>query len=156
MLYFQIRAALEACTLDGTTRRKGEKYDSSVLRGVFLCLGCLFVVFGGIGVVLPLVPTTPFLLLAAACFARSSKRFYDWLLGNRVFGPTIRDWQESGSVALRTKVVAIVLLFLTLGSSVVFFVPLWPVKGMLVAIGVWVIWFLARLPTAASDGDTPD
>ena len=142
--------------MDGTTRSEEEKCGSPIVRGMFFCLGCLFVGLGGIGVVLPLVPTTPFLLLAAACFARSSRRFYDWLLGNRVFGPTIRQWQESRSVALRTKVVAIALLVLTLGSSVVFFVPLWPVKGVLVAIGVWVIWFLVRLPTTAGGEDAQD
>ena len=131
------------------TEKQGQ-YGSRPLRVLFFCLGCLFVGLGAIGVLLPLIPTTPFLLLAAACYARSSKRFYDWLLANRIFGPTIRQWQESGSVAFKTKVVAIVLLVMTLGSSVVFFVPLWPVKGLLVAIGAWVIYFLVRLPTAPS------
>lgn len=125
-----------------------EQYGSRPARVMFFCLGCLFVGLATVGVLLPLIPTTPFLLLAAACYARSSKRFYDWLLANRIFGPTIRQWQETRSVALRTKVVAIIMLVLTLGSSVVFFVPLWPVKILLVAIGVWVIYFLLRLPTA--------
>ena len=111
---------------------------------------------GGIGVVLPLVPTTPFLLLAAACFARSYRRFYVWLLDNRIFGPTAQQWQESRSIALRTKVLAVTLLVLTLGSSVVFFVPLWPVKVVLAAIGFWVIWFLVRLPTITGGEGAPD
>ena len=125
-------------------------HSSWVMRGIFFCLGCFFVGLGAVGLLLPLIPTTPFLLLAAACYARSSRRFYDWLLANRVFGPTIRQWQESRSVALRTKIVAISLLVLTLGSSVVVFVPLWPVKVLLVAIGAWVIYFLVCLPTAPS------
>jgi uncharacterized membrane protein YbaN (DUF454 family) len=129
-------------------------YGSRPVQAVFFCLGCLFVGLATVGVVLPLIPTTPFLLLAAACYARSSKRFYDWLLTNRIFGPTIRQWQESGSVAMGTKVVAIVLLVLTLGSSVVFFVPLWSVKILLVAVGIWVIYFLLRLPTAPSGSDS--
>ena len=104
---------------------------------------------GAIGVVLPLVPTTPFLLLGRLVFARSHRRFYVWLLDNRIFGPTARQWQEYRSIALRTKVLAVTLLVLTLGPSVVFFVPLWPVKVVLVAIGVSVIWFLVRLPTTA-------
>ena len=124
-------------------------YGPRWMRVMFFCLGSIFVGLGAIGVVLPLVPTTPFLLLAAACYARSSKRFYDWLLGNKVFGPTIRQWQENRSVALRTKVVAIVMLMITLGSSIIFFVPLWPVKILLAAIGIWVVQFLIRLPTAA-------
>ena len=133
--------------------REGQ-YGSRTVQAVFFCLGCLFVGLATVGVVLPLIPTTPFLLLAAACYARSSKRFYDWLLTNRIFGPTIRQWQESGSVAMGTKVVAIVLLVLTLGSSVVFFVPLWSVKILLVAVGIWVIYFLLRLPTAPSGSDS--
>lgn len=119
-------------------------------RLLFFCLGSFFVALGALGALLPLLPTTPFLLLAAACYARSSKRFYDWLLGNRIFGPTIRQWQENRSVALRTKVVAIALLVVTLGSSVIFFVPLWPVKILLVGVGVWVVRFLLRLPTTPS------
>jgi len=119
-------------------------------RALFFCLGSLFVGLATLGVVLPLLPTTPFLLLAAACYARSSKRFYDWLLANRVFGPTIRHWQENRCVALRTKIAAISLLVLTLGSSIVFFVPLWPVKFLLLGVGVWVVQFLVRLPTTPS------
>ncbi len=130
-------------------QEEGFTYGSRWRRLVFFCLGSLFVGLAALGVVLPLLPTTPFLLVAAACYARSSKRFYDWLLANRVFGPTIRQWQENRSVALRTKVVAIALLVVTLGSSVVFFVPLWPVKILLVAIGIWVVQFLLRLPTTS-------
>ncbi len=116
-------------------------------RALFFCMGSLFVGLATLGVVLPLLPTTPFLLLAAACYARSSQRFYDWLLANRVFGPTIRQWQENRCVPLRTKVVAITLLAITLGSSIVFFVPLWPVKILLLGVGIWVVQFLVRLPT---------
>ena len=125
--------------MGGTPNIDEGKYGSRAARVLFFCLGCLFVGLGTIGVVLPLIPTTPFLLLAAACYARSSRRFYDWLLANRVFGPTIRQWQETRSVAQKTKVVAIVMLVLTLGSSVIFFVPLWPVKVLLVAIGLWAV-----------------
>jgi hypothetical protein len=125
----------------------GRKNGSRWVRAMFFCLGSIFVGLATIGVLLPLVPTTPFLLLAAACYARSSQRLYDWLLANRVFGSTIRQWQEHRSVAHRTKIVAIVLLVLTLGTSIIFFVPLWPVKIVLLLIGVWVVQFLVRLPT---------
>ena len=103
------------------------------------------------GVVLPVLPTTPFMLLAAACYARSSRRFYHWLLNNKIFGPTIRQWRQDGSVALRTKVMAIALLVLTLGTSVIFFVPEIYVRLGLVLIGSWVIWFILRLPTRAGE-----
>jgi uncharacterized membrane protein YbaN (DUF454 family) len=128
-------------------------YGSRLQRLLFFMLGSVFVALATLGVLLPLLPTTPFLLLAAACYARSSSRFHSWLLANRIFGPTIRQWQESRSIALRTKVIAIGMLVVTLGSSVVFFVPLWPIKLLLVAVGVWVIRFLLRLPiTPPSDG----
>ena len=122
-------------------------YGSRLQRLLFFTLGSIFVALATLGVLLPLLPTTPFLLLAAACYARSSSRFHSWLLANRIFGPTIRQWQESRSIAFRTKLTAIFMLVATLGSSVIFFVPLWPVKLLLIAVGIWVIRFLLCLPT---------
>ena len=128
-------------------------YGSRFQRLLFFISGSIFVALATLGVLLPLLPTTPFLLLAAACYARSSSRFHNWLLANRIFGPTIRQWQESRSIALRTKGIAIFMLVVTLGSSVVFFVQMWLVKLLLIAVGVWVIQFLLRLPTTPpSDG----
>ena len=61
-----------------------------MVRWVFLALGCLFVVVGVVGIFVPLLPTTPFMLAAAACFARGSERFYVWLFHHRTFGPIVR------------------------------------------------------------------
>ena len=128
-------------------------YGSRLQRLLFFISGSIFVALATLGVLLPLLLTTPFLLLAAVCYARSSSRFHSWLLANRIFGPTIRQWQESRSIALRTKLIAIFMLMATLGSSIVFFVRLWPVKLLLIAVGLWVIRFLLRLPTMPpSDG----
>ena len=127
--------------------------SSRLARVVFFLSGTFFVVLGAIGIVLPVLPTTPFMLLAAACYARSSLCFYNWLLNNKIFGPTIRQWREDGSVALKTKVLAIALLVLTLGTSVTFFVPKVYVRLVLVLVGVWVIWFILRLPTRAKKRD---
>ena len=127
--------------------------SSRLARVVFFLSGTFFVVLGAIGIVLPVLPTTPFMLLAAACYARSSLRFYNWLLNNKIFGPTIRQWREDGSVALKTKVLAIASLVLTLGTSVTFFVPKVYVRLVLVLVGVWVIWFILRLPTRAKKRD---
>lgn len=74
--------------------------------------GLLCVTLGGIGVVLPGIPTTPFLLLAAACFARSSPRFHKKLLDNKVFGPIIRDWEKNRSIPRKAKIVGLLTLFL--------------------------------------------
>ncbi len=62
-------------------------------------LGVVFLMIGGIGVVLPLLPTTPFVLVAAGCFAKSSPRMHAWLLANRVFGPMIVDWEKEVRIA---------------------------------------------------------
>ncbi|WP_240621812.1 YbaN family protein [Alteromonas alba] len=79
---------------------------SSVMRPVWLLLGVSCVVLGGIGAVLPLLPTVPFMLLAAYCFARSSNRAHDWLINHRIFGPAIADWQRSGAISLAAKYAA--------------------------------------------------
>jgi uncharacterized membrane protein YbaN (DUF454 family) len=80
---------------------------TGALRAVFLGLGVLFVGIGAIGVVLPVLPTTPFLILAAACFARSSRRFEQRLLDHPRFGPVLRDWRARGAIPRRAKWLAL-------------------------------------------------
>ena len=101
---------------------------------VLISLGFLFVGLGGVGLVLPLMPTTPFLLLAAACFARSSPRFHDWLLNIHVFGALIRNWQETRSIPREAKLVAILSITLVGGLSVVLFVEQTFLKILIAAI----------------------
>jgi uncharacterized membrane protein YbaN (DUF454 family) len=83
------------------------------MRIVFLALGWLFVGLGVIGAFLPVMPTTPFLLLAVACFARSSPRLESWLMNHRQFGPPLRDWRERGAISLKAKATAISLMALS-------------------------------------------
>ena len=78
----------------------------------FIATGCAI-----IGAVLPLVPTTPFLLLAAYAFARSSPRFHSWLINHRQFGPLIRNWQRNGSIDRRSKRLAMAMMAVALLSS---------------------------------------
>jgi uncharacterized membrane protein YbaN (DUF454 family) len=123
------------------------EHDSPLVRGLLLAAGCLCVALGALGVFLPLLPTTPFMLLAAACFARSSRRFHDWLLATRAFGPLIYEWRRHRSVPYRTKLTAIALMALTMGTSIVFFVePLW-LKLAIAAVGLAVSIWLYRLPS---------
>jgi uncharacterized membrane protein YbaN (DUF454 family) len=75
-------------------------------RPALLLIGLVCTVVAAVGVVVPLLPTTPFLLLAAACFARSSARLHGWLLGHRLFGPSLRDWERWGAIRRRVKVLA--------------------------------------------------
>ncbi|HZL99722.1 MAG TPA: YbaN family protein [Planctomycetota bacterium] len=79
-------------------------------RSFYLTTGWLCVGLATVGVALPLVPTTPFLIVAAACFARSSERFHGWLLGNRLFGPLIRTWEQTHSIPRRAKALAVLLI----------------------------------------------
>ena len=84
------------------------------MRPLWLAAGIASVGLGLAGVVLPLLPTTPFMILAAACFARSSPRLHDWLWHHRIFGPAIRDWHQYGAippVAKRASIAAMALAF---------------------------------------------
>lgn len=80
------------------------------MRLLFLALGWLFVAIGIVGAFLPVLPTTPFLLLAVACFARSSPRLEAWLLEHPKFGPSLRNWREKGAIARKAKIAAISLM----------------------------------------------
>jgi len=118
-----------------------------LVKILLIVAGTFFVGLAFLGVILPLLPTTPFLLLAAACYARSSETFYNWLLNNRWFGPYIKNWREGKGISLKTKVFAITLLILTIGYSIVFVVPVLIGKICLVLIVVGVSAHIISLPT---------
>ncbi|HET7672597.1 MAG TPA: YbaN family protein [Burkholderiales bacterium] len=116
-------------------------------RGAYLAAGFVSLGLALLGVVLPVLPTTPFLLLAAACFARSSPRFHRWLLEHPSFGPLVREWQEHRSIPYRTKLFAICLMALSIGVSVVLFVrPAW-LQAALVTLGLVLAIWLYRIPS---------
>lgn len=89
-------------------------------KNLYLILGFLFLVVAGIGFILPVLPGTPFVLLAAWCFARSSEKWHQWLLQNKIFGPLIQNWEENRCISIRTKIVAIGSMLMVGGSSIVF------------------------------------
>jgi uncharacterized membrane protein YbaN (DUF454 family) len=90
-------------------------------------LGFLFLALAGVGVVLPVMPSTPFLLLAAWFFARSSEKWHRWLLANEVFGPTLRRWEDHRCISLRTKIFALCSMLVAGGASITFALDdLWP------------------------------
>ncbi len=120
---------------------------SMALRIALVGAGIASLAIGLIGIVVPLLPTTPFVILAAACFARSSTRFHRWILANRVFGPTIREWETHRAIPRRTKIIAITAMLLTIGSSIVLFIdPPWA-RISAAALGVVLAVRLARIPS---------
>jgi uncharacterized membrane protein YbaN (DUF454 family) len=100
-----------------------------------------------VGVFLPLLPTTPFLLLAAACYARGSDRFYNWLLGNKWFGSYIRNYREGKGIPLRVKMLTISLLWATIGYSTAFVVTALPLRIILLLIAVGVTTHILLMKT---------
>lgn len=118
-------------------------------RAVFLVLGHLCVALGVIGVFLPVMPTTVFLLGAAACYARASAGFYNRLLNNRVFGPLIADWRHYRAMTLRAKTLAIGFVWVGIGASMVF-VEAWWLRLLLFGVAVAVTGFLLRIRTRGS------
>jgi uncharacterized membrane protein YbaN (DUF454 family) len=88
------------------------------MKSIWFICGCITVALALIGIVLPLLPTVPFLLLAAFCFARSSQRAHDWLLNHPKLGPPILDWQKSGAIRLSAKKMATICVIAAFGISV--------------------------------------
>lgn len=126
----------------------------------WLCigLGLLFVGLGAAGTVLPLVPTTPFLLLASYFFVRSSPRLTRWLYNSRLWGPLLRDWRTKRAVSRRVKITAIAVLLVSVAVSLWLAQPSWPVLIaflVLVGIGLTVILRLPTLPTASTASASP-
>ena len=83
---------------------------SRTARIAWLVVGLVALALGAIGIALPLLPTTPFILVAAVAFARSSKRLHFWLVNHRVFGSLIDNWQQHGAISRRTKVISVVTM----------------------------------------------
>ncbi len=117
------------------------------IRPLLVTFGTLFVGLGIVGIFVPVLPTTPFLLLAAACYARSSPRFYHWLLYNRWFGNYIRNYRQRKGIPLKVKVLTITLLWVTIGASVIFAVQALLVRIILILIAIGVSIHVLSLKT---------
>ena len=120
-------------------------HDSRLVRALYLTVGFAAVILGIVGIALPVLPTTPFLLLAAACFARSSQHFHDKLLANRIAGPIIREWIEHRSIRRSVKRWVYLLLALSFGSSILLMPSVWH-QVMLATLGFVLAAFIWRIP----------
>lgn len=115
---------------------------------LFITLGWFFVILGAIGAVLPLLPTTPFLILALACFAENSPRFHKMLLNHKWFGPPLQQWEQTHTMRPKVKKKVYLLIILTFGISIT---VLWGRTGlqlMLVGFCLTLLWFISRIKEA--------
>lgn len=123
------------------------------MKIVLIILGLVSLTLGIIGIFLPLLPTTPLLLLAAWCFVRSSERLYRWLVSNRYFGEYIRNFRENRAIPLHAKVVAVSMVWLTIGYCVVVILDKWLLRIMLLAVAVAVTWHILSYATLHKKGE---
>ena len=120
-----------------------------LLRFLWVGLGCLFVGLGAIGAVVPGMPTTVFLVLAAACFIRSSQRLYDWLISNKTFGPYLKDYREGKGIPRRAKVLALSMIVIFVSFAVFYAIEATQIKvlvGLIGLIGFLFVFF--KVPAA--------
>ena len=120
-------------------------HDSWIMRWLYLGVGITALLLGILGIFLPILPTTPFILLAAACFARSSERFHVFLLGNRITGPIIYEWCMHRSIPRRVKRWVYLMITLSFGSSIVIVSAVW-LKLMLAILAIVLTLFIWRIP----------
>ncbi|MFC5629633.1 YbaN family protein [Aliibacillus thermotolerans] len=118
-----------------------------LMRGLFIGVGSVSVVLGVIGMVLPLLPTTPFLLLAAYCFLKSSDRLYNKLIHSKGIGPYIQNYRSGKGIPVKTKIIALLVLWTSASFSILFFVPLFIVQALLFLIVGIVTYYILSLKT---------
>lgn len=122
-------------------------HRSAMVRWLLIAAGIVATALGIVGAFLPVLPTTPFLLVAAACFARASPKLDRMLTGSKTFGPTIVEWRTHRAIPWRTKLVAVGLMSAMIAVSAIWFVdPVWA-KVLLVAVGVATGTWLWRIPS---------
>jgi uncharacterized membrane protein YbaN (DUF454 family) len=129
-----------------TRRFRSPRERSHAERLMLIVIGWLSVTLGVIGIFLPVLPTTPFLLLAAACFARSSPRFYSWLINHRYLGPYLRLYMSGKGIPRKAKIGIVVVLWLTILPSALLVVPWLWLTILLLLIAAAVTIYIARLP----------
>ncbi len=112
-------------------------------KPLYLSVGILCLVLGAIGVVLPLLPTTPFVILAAYCFSKSSARLHQMLLNHRLFGPMLIEWEANGVIPFKVKCLSSSMMLIMVSYPLLFkSLPWWAVIGAIstVVIALWYIW----------------
>jgi hypothetical protein len=125
-------------------------------RLALVAVGFVSLALGVMGIFLPVLPTTPFLLLALAAFAKGSVRLHAWLLGHPLFGRYIRDYTERRGIRLHVKIAVIALLWVSIGISALFIVPYMIGKIFLLVVAFGVTWHIASFTTLRKRTDQPE
>lgn len=143
----QNRADTVLSKLQGTSRK--------FQRSVYIVIGLLSLALGVVGIILPLLPTTPFLLLSAALFAKTSPRLYHWLHTNQLFGEYLRRYRDKEGIPIELKIGVLSILWITLISSALFAVSsnLWYVRIILLGIGIGVTIHILKIRTQIREKD---
>jgi hypothetical protein len=123
------------------------KSSFSVKKGVYLFVGAISLVIGFVGIFLPVLPTTPLVLLSAWCFFRSSPRLYEWVINNERFGDTVKNYHQGKGITKATKIKAIVMMWITISISIYFTITSLHLIALLYGIAIAVTIYLLRLPT---------
>lgn len=131
----------------GLRMSEKRRATSNLSRVAWTVAGTLVVGLGILGIFLPILPTIPFLLLAAICYARGSEGFYNWLLNNKLFGRYIRDYREGKGIPFKVKVLTICLVWIAIGCSAAFAVHALAVRLILIIIAIGVTAYILSIRT---------
>lgn len=117
------------------------------MKAVWIALGILSLIAGFIGAFLPILPTTPFALLAAFCFSKGSDTLHEWLLNTKMFGPLIKDWEEHGVVRPKIKKLSTTMIVVLFGYTLIFVKVAWWIKLIVSSTGIGVLIFIWTRPS---------
>jgi len=133
---------------------KHPKKEMKIIRGLWFIAGTICLALGAVGIILPILPTTPFLLASAACYFKSSPKMHKWLLNNKWFGDYIKNYQEGKGIPKKTKFIALTTLWITIGISTIFFLDrilptilILPMQLIMIIVAIVVTLYMLRLPS---------
>ena len=132
---------------DGTPSSENREFGGKVKKGALFLLGTVFLIFAGIGIFLPILPTTPFLLLSAGCYYKSSRRMHNWMMHNKWFGDYIRNYSEGKGISMKAKFFTLSLLWAFILYSIFVIASDLVVQFILLAIAIGVTIHIIKLPT---------
>ena len=124
---------------------KNEQFLRKPIKVLLIATGTFFIGLGIVGIFAPVLPTTPFLLISATLYAKSSKSFYNWLVNNKILGRYIKNYREGKGIPLKLKIITIALLWITIGCSATFAIDIFWVRVILVIIAIGVTIHIIRI-----------